>query len=117
MAGDDRTPTLKDLDQRLKAARGRSEPPPRKPTGAAGGSGMAVGLQIAVELVAGVAVGVGLGWLLDGWLGTKPWLLIVFTIAGFAAGLLNVIRRAKQMEEDARRAREAEAAATRDGDG
>lgn len=117
MTGDDRPPTLKDLDQRLKAARGRSEPPPRKPTGSAGGSGMAVGLQIAVELVAGIAVGVGLGWFLDDWLGTKPWLLIVFTVAGFVAGIVNVVRRANQMEADARRAREAETKPTGQGDG
>lgn len=67
---------------------------------------MAVGLQIAVELVAGVAVGFGVGWFLDDWLGTRPWLLLVFTIVGFVAGLLNVIRRAKQLEAEARRASE-----------
>jgi ATP synthase protein I len=41
-----------------------------------------------------VLVGAGLGWLLDRWLGTKPWGLIVFLLLGFAAGVLNVMRAA-----------------------
>ena len=43
-------------------------------------------------MVAGVAVGAGMGWLLDYWLGTKPWLMIVFFILGSAAGMINVFR-------------------------
>lgn len=97
---------LKDLQQRLKAAQAKTEEPVRAAAGTRAGSGMAVGLQIAVELIAGIAIGVGLGWFLDGWLGTKPWMLLVFTIVGFVAGLMNVIRRAKQLEADARRAAE-----------
>jgi len=38
------------------------------------------------------AAGAVIGWLLDRWLGTKPWLILVFFILGFAAGLLNVYR-------------------------
>jgi len=41
-----------------------------------------------------VLVGAGLGWLLDRWLGTTPWGLIVFLLLGFAAGVLNVMRAA-----------------------
>ena len=45
-------------------------------------------------MVGGVLVGAGLGWLLDRWLGTTPWGLIVFLLLGFAAGILNVMRAA-----------------------
>jgi ATP synthase protein I len=45
-------------------------------------------------LVAGVAVGALLGWMLDRWLGISPWGLIVFLMLGFAAGVLNVMRAA-----------------------
>ena len=57
-----------------------------------------MGLRIAVDLVAGIAVGVGIGWYLDSQLETKPWFLLLFTILGFCAGLLNVVRTANQLE-------------------
>jgi ATP synthase protein I len=61
---------------------------------------MAAGVRIAVDLVAGIVVGVGMGLALDHWLGTKPWLLVLFTLFGFAAGVLNVVRTAKQLERE-----------------
>ncbi len=45
-------------------------------------------------MVAGVLVGAGLGLLLDRWLGTSPWGLLVLLLLGFAAGVLNVMRAA-----------------------
>lgn len=53
---------------------------------------MARGLRLSSELVAGVLVGAGMGWLLDRWLGSSPWGLIVFLMLGFAAGVMNVMR-------------------------
>ena len=57
-------------------------------------SGYAKGFRLSSELVAGVVVGAGLGWLLDRLLGISPWGLIVFLLLGFAAGVLNVMRSA-----------------------
>jgi ATP synthase protein I len=57
-------------------------------------SGYAKGFRLSSELVAGVVVGAGLGWLVDRWLGAAPWGLIVFLLLGFAAGVLNVMRSA-----------------------
>ena len=57
-------------------------------------SGYAKGFRLSSELVAGVVVGAGIGWLLDRWLGISPWGLIVFLLLGFAAGVLNVMRSA-----------------------
>jgi ATP synthase protein I len=45
---------------------------------------------IGLHMISGVAVGCGLGWLLDSWLGTRPWLLCVFFVLGVAAGFRNV---------------------------
>jgi ATP synthase protein I len=68
------------------------------PSPGASGSGdrtaMARGLRLSSELVAGVLVGAGLGWLIDRWLGISPWGLIVFMLLGFAAGIVNVMRAA-----------------------
>jgi ATP synthase protein I len=55
--------------------------------------------KFAAELVVGVVVGGGLGWVLDRRLGTAPWLMVAFFIIGFAAGLLNVIRSAREAQE------------------
>ncbi len=50
--------------------------------------------RVAVELVAGVAVGGFMGWMLDYWLGTLPLFLIVFLFLGMGAGLMNIWRAA-----------------------
>ncbi|HUC51318.1 MAG TPA: AtpZ/AtpI family protein [Xanthobacteraceae bacterium] len=57
-------------------------------------SGYAKGFRLSSELVAGVVVGAGLGWLIDRWFGTQPWGLTVLLLLGFAAGVLNVMRSA-----------------------
>jgi ATP synthase protein I len=49
-------------------------------------------LKIGIELVSALAVGVGIGLLLDSWLGTGPWMLLLFFVLGAAAGILNVYR-------------------------
>ncbi len=57
-------------------------------------SGFGVAFRIGVELVAALVIGVGTGLLLDRWLGSTPWFLIVFFFLGAAAGVLNVYRAA-----------------------
>ncbi|WP_037300929.1 AtpZ/AtpI family protein [Rubritepida flocculans] len=51
-----------------------------------------IGFRAGVEVVSALIVGVGLGLLLDRWLGTWPWLFLVFFVLGAAAGVLNVYR-------------------------
>jgi ATP synthase protein I len=72
---------------------------PREPAGeqrgqAASGAGYALGFRLSSELVAGVLAGAGIGWALDLVSGIKPWGMIVFTLLGFVAGVVNVIRAA-----------------------
>ncbi|MFZ5791194.1 MAG: AtpZ/AtpI family protein [Pseudomonadota bacterium] len=95
--GEPPTP-LENLGRRLEALR-------RKESGEKGGGPGAStpktaggwALRLSVELVSGLIVGGGIGWLLDRWLGTSPALLIVFFFLGAAAGILNVFRTAKEM--------------------
>ena len=87
-----------DIGKRLEHVRARSAPPRDDP---ARGSALGQGFKIAVELVVGVVVGAFIGWVLDRQLGTGPWLLIVFLVFGFCAGMLNVIRIARRMQADA----------------
>ncbi len=60
-------------------------------------SGYARGFRLSSELVGGVLVGAGLGWLIDRLLGISPWGFIVFLLLGFAAGVFNVMRSAGVM--------------------
>ena len=57
-------------------------------------------LKISTELVAAVVVGTTLGFILDNWFDSKPWLTVIFFFAGAAAGILNVIRSAKLMQKN-----------------
>ncbi|GAC1563297.1 MAG: AtpZ/AtpI family protein [Beijerinckiaceae bacterium] len=56
------------------------------------GNAMSLGFRVVTELVAGVVVGGGIGWVLDRWLSTKPFLLILFLILGTVGGFWNTIR-------------------------
>jgi len=88
---------LKDLDAEI--ARLRSENAPRQARRATDvpASGMGVAFAIASHLVAGLAGGAAIGYLLDSWLDTSPWCLVVFFFLGSAAGMLNVYRMVSGM--------------------
>ena len=64
------------------------------------GSFMGNAFKLGTELVAAVAVGTIIGFILDSWFGTKPWLIIVFFFLGAAGGMLNVIRAANKMQKE-----------------
>jgi ATP synthase protein I len=54
--------------------------------------GVALAGRVGVELVVTTVVGTGLGYGLDRWLGTGPWLMIVGVFLGAAAGFLAIYR-------------------------
>ena len=64
------------------------------------GSFMGSAFKLGTELVAAVAVGTIIGFILDNWFDTKPWLIIIFFFLGTAAGILNVIRTANRMQKE-----------------
>lgn len=86
------SPTLDDLDAKLRKARRDRPGPEETKDPKMVRSGLGFGLKIGVELVAALAVGVGIGLLLDRWLDTAPLFLVVFFFMGSAAGFLNVYR-------------------------
>ena len=63
------------------------------------GSFMGNAFKLGTELVAAVLVGTIIGFILDTWFDTKPWLIIIFFFLGAAAGMLNVIRVANSMQK------------------
>ena len=56
------------------------------------GSALGFGLRAGIELLAGLCVGLALGWVADRYIGTRPWGLIVGFLLGSAAGVVNVFR-------------------------
>ena len=64
------------------------------------GSFMGSAFKLGTELVSAVAVGTIIGFLLDSWFDTKPWLIIIFFFLGAIAGMLNVIRTANRMQKE-----------------
>tara|TARA_A100000164_G_scaffold185160_1_gene164421 strand:- start:50 stop:334 length:285 start_codon:yes stop_codon:yes gene_type:complete len=64
------------------------------------GSFMGTAFKLGTELVAAVGVGTIIGFILDSWFGTKPWLIIIFFFLGAAAGMLNVIKAANRMQKE-----------------
>jgi ATP synthase protein I len=90
---------LGSLDHRLSEIRdGRKiktdQPGTESGDRAARASAMALGFRLSSELVAGVAVGAGIGWGFDRLLSTSPFGFIVFLLLGFVAGVVNVVRSA-----------------------
>ena len=55
--------------------------------------------KLSTDLVAHVAVGTIIGFILDNWFDTKPWLIIIFFFLGSVAGILNVIKTAQKMQK------------------
>ena len=61
---------------------------------------MGSAFRLGTELVAAVAVGTIIGFILDNWFDTKPWFIITFFFIGVIAGIMNVIRVAKNMQKE-----------------
>jgi ATP synthase protein I len=62
--------------------------------------------QLVISHLVGAPLGGGIfGWLLDKWLGTRPWLMLVFMFLGFAVGVRNVLRIAMTTPANDRDAR------------
>ena len=45
---------------------------------------------LGISMVAATLIGLAMGYYLDRWLGTNPWLTLIFLCLGIAAGFRNV---------------------------
>ena len=88
-----------DFKTRLKIAKSKIEKEVQSDSEKRG-SFMGSAFKLGTELVAAVAVGTIIGFILDTWFDTKPWLIIIFFFLGSAAGMLNVIRTANRMQKE-----------------
>ena len=100
MADDNEAPKFADFDARLRRMRkdaglSRSESEPGSRRASAGGAGV----QVGIELVAGVVGGGLIGYALDSWLETWPICFLVMFFLGAAAGMLNAYRHIRRWSE------------------
>ena len=89
---DDRRNEPDDLDSRIARAKSEQSAGARPHDTNAETRGWAIG----IEFVGTVLVGALLGYLLDRWLGTTPWLMIVLLVLGFAAGTRRAMKTSDQ---------------------
>jgi len=68
-----------------------------KPQGNEFAHAFALLLQMGITIIACIAVGIFLGWLLDRLLGTEPWLMIVFIFFGIGAAIKSIVDFAKKI--------------------
>ncbi|WP_428564383.1 MAG: AtpZ/AtpI family protein [Solidesulfovibrio sp. DCME] len=54
---------------------------------------------VGLNLVSATFVGLFIGWWLDKWLDTKPWLLLTFLVLGIAAGFKNVMIEVRKIQK------------------
>ena len=92
--------SLDDLDNRIKKAQKQTKTHGVKPKKTiTSGADLGMGMKIASDLIAGVVVGIFIGFNVDKYLETKPLFVIVFVFVGFIAGMTNVYRTAQKMEQ------------------
>ena len=87
---------LSQLNEKIESAKSKNQldkhsntPPP---------SQLGKVMKLTVEIVAAVGIGVGIGILLDNFFNTRPLFIIIFFLLGSCAGILNVFRVAKSMQ-------------------
>lgn len=91
---------LDKLGQQLAEAKGKRAAAAQV-EGEARGAAYGKALKLATELIAVVAVGGFIGWALDRLFGSAPLLMVVFLTLGAAAGIINVVHAAKEMQPKA----------------
>lgn len=93
---------LRALETRIAEAKARQMP---KGSGLQRGFGQGeAAWRMVLELATGMGLGLAIGLGLDTVLGTKPLLIVIFALLGFAAGIRSMMRTAREI---ARRAEQA----------
>ena len=98
MSEDPFSERFKRLEDRLEAARAERAPPSR-PGAAAKFTQGSIAWRMVTELVAGMLLGLGIGWGLDALFGTRPVFLALFALLGFAAGVRTMVRTAADLQK------------------
>ena len=99
MSDNDHQGRLRQLEDRIAAARQAQAPKPRTDEHYSAAN---LAWRMVIELVAGLGIGFGIGYGLDTLLGTMPILMVLFILLGFAAGVQTMMRTAKEFQSTGR---------------
>ena len=64
-------------------------------------AGGGVGWTMAADIVTGTFLWGGIGWLIDRWLGTDPWVMVAGFLIGNAIGIYAAMLHMKRMQRQA----------------
>lgn len=92
---DDHRDRLQELEGRLDKAKAAQAPKPRADEHFSQAN---LAWRMVIELVSGLGIGFGIGYGLDLLLGTTPFLLVLFILLGFAAGVKTMLRTAGEIQ-------------------
>ena len=101
MSEQDPHKSLQEFDERLRRLREEVDPAPGPSAVNQPMAGLGIAWTITAHLVTGLAMGAGIGYLLDDWWGSRPAMMIVFFFLGGAAGIRNAIRTAQTLDRTA----------------
>lgn len=87
---------LAELDARIKAAKGEDKVDPKSGKDF---NGAEMGWRMVIELVTGICLGGGIGYMIDHYAGTMPFGLITFIFLGFAAGVKTMLNTARAYQK------------------
>ena len=85
------------LEKRLAEAKAARAPKARIDTKAEQAN---LAWRMVIEMVSGLGIGFGIGYGLDVLIGTQPWLMVLFTLLGLAAGVRVMLRTAEEMNKE-----------------
>ena len=101
MTEEDPKTSFSEFDARLKQARHKEdERTTRESATAPEKPGAGAAMRIAVEMISALLVTGGIGWFLDDWLQTRPWVMLAMLMLGFGIGLRNTYRTAMRLNAD-----------------
>ena len=95
MKNDNQLPSLDSLQAKIDKVKGSKIEAPVDHSKA----DLAQAVRLSIDLAAGVLVGLTFGYLVDRWLGTTPWCMIVCLFLGMAAGVRNMVRSAALIDK------------------
>ena len=86
---------LKHLEERIDAAKQVNDNVPKTEEHY---SAAQIGWRMVTELVTGLGIGFGIGYGLDITIGSSPFMMVIFTLLGFAAGTKTMMRSAREIQ-------------------
>lgn len=103
MSDPNKPPSKNELGERISKARREAglEEDDKADDQRLSGAALGAAWRMSIEIVVALFVCTGIGWALDYWLETKPWLMLVFLVLGAAAGINNAVRTAMRMDAEA----------------